>query len=188
MLNNAQIIRATKAPHNAPITVKTKSISSTMPCPLESHHSLIAPARLPAIKPTNAPNKIPTTRAMIAPTMKCFRLSGCLAASARLSHASMILSFTSERKAEIRSFRGYLLNTASPDTKTGGCVLPERTPSHTLPPNKMLIRSLKVGFQQETHCLPSFHTCKDEHSLSDMVDGFCNTFVDCGKSIGFIYF
>ena len=70
----------------------------------------------------------------------------------------------------------------------GFCDLPDNTPNHTLPPNKILMRSLMVGFQQETHCLPSFHTGNDWHSLSDIVPGRCNTFVDCGKSIGFISF
>ena len=50
----------------------------------------------------------------------------------------------------------------------------------------MLMRSLIDGFQHETHCLPSHHTGNALHCESDNVPGFCNTFVDCAKSIGFI--
>ena len=80
----------------------------------------------------------------------------------------------------------FSLHTLSPVTNTGGWVLPDNTPNHTLPPNKIFMRSLIDGFQHETHCLPSHHTGNDWHSLSDIVPGFCNTFVDCEKSIGFI--
>ena len=80
----------------------------------------------------------------------------------------------------------FSLHTLSPVTNTGGWVLPDNTPSHTLPPNKILMRSLIDGFQHETHCLPSHHTGNAPHSESDNVPGFCNTFVDCKKSIGFI--
>ena len=120
--------------------------------------------------------------------IKMFPFIGLFGGFCKVFPCLKILSFAFPQKAKMRAFNGAFSKTISPETKTGGCVFPERTPSHTLPPNKMFIRSLKVGFQQETHCLPSFHTCNDEHSLSDMVDGFCNTFVDCGKSIGFICF
>ena len=80
----------------------------------------------------------------------------------------------------------FSLHTLSPVTNTGGCVLPDNTPNHTLPPNKILMRSFIDGFQHETHCLPSHHTGNAPHSESDNVPGFCNTFVDCKKSIGFI--
>ena len=177
-----------KAPHKAPITVQTKSISSTVPCPLPSHHSLIAPARQPMVKPHCHPNRQAKNKPIKAPTRQCLRLSGCLAASARLLPTSAILSTTSSKNALIWAFMGAFSNTLSPVTNTGGCVLPDNMPNHTFPPNKILMRSLMVGFQQETHCLPSFHTGNDWHSLSDIVPGRCNTFVDCGKSIGFISF
>ena len=82
---------------------------------------------------------------------------------------------------------GVFSKTLSPATNTGGCVLPDITPNHTLPPNKMLILSLIDGFQHDTHCLPSHQTGNVPHSESDNVPGFCNTFVDWLKFIGFIY-
>lgn len=135
----------------APMSVKIASISSTFPCPLESHHSLTIPARLPAIKPTHQPSKDPKTRDIANPTMKCLRLSGCFEASLTFSHMPMILSLISATKTKIRAFNDVLPKTLSPDTKTGGWFLPESTPSHTFPPNNIFKRSLNVGFQHDTH-------------------------------------
>lgn len=95
-------------------------------------------------------------------------------------------STSNKEKVFALSIADTLLNTFFPDTKTGGWVPPEATPNHTLPPNATRNRSPNVGFQQETHCLPSLHTCSEAHSLSVIVAGFCSTLVDCLKSIGFI--
>ena len=92
------------APHNAPMAVKMKSIISTVPCPLESHHSLIAPARHPAAKPIETPKRHPNTKPITMPTYKCLRLSGILAASATLFHTSTITSPTSTQNALKRRF------------------------------------------------------------------------------------
>ena len=94
------------APHNAPMVVKMKSMISTVPCPLESHHSLIAPARHPAAKPVETPKRHPNTKPITMPTYKCLRLSGILAASATLFHASAITSPTSSKNALIWAFMG----------------------------------------------------------------------------------
>ena len=174
------------APHNAPMAVKIKSIISTAPCPFESHHSFIAPARHPAAKPIETPKIHPNTKPIAMPTHKCLRLSVILAAFATPFHASATTSPTSIQNALKRAKNGVFSNTLSPATNTGGCVLPDITPNHTFPPNNMAMRSLIDGFQHETHCLPSHHTGNAPHCESDNVPGFCNTFVDCEKSIGFI--
>ena len=105
-----------------------------------------------------------------------------------LRHQDAITSPTSIQNALKRAKNGVFSNTLSPATNTGGCVLPDITPNHTFPPNNMAMRSLIDGFQHETHCLPSHHTGNAPHCASDNVPGFCNTFVDCSKSIGFIRF
>lgn len=175
-----------RKPNNEPIHVKTKSINSSWPCPLLSHHSFKAPPTQPAKNPEKG-LITPTNREMISPTTKCFRLSACLKPCTTLLVALTILGIRFDNELRKRSLIDGLLNISSPETNIGGCVLPDITPIQTFPVNNIFNRSMNVGFQHDTHCVPSLHTCSVPHSSSVIFDGRCNTFVDCGKSIGFIF-
>lgn len=119
------------APHNAPMAVKMKSMISTVPCPLESHHSLIAPARHPAAKPIETPKRHPNTKPITMPTYKCLRLSGILAASARFFHASAITSTHFNPKRPKTGKNGVFFKYSFPCDKYGRlCLTGHNTKPH----------------------------------------------------------